>query len=250
MTGTAEATRPRVRRTAVVGAEDRGLLLTIALAATATFVAGFVPPPDGFDLTTGDAAKARAWIESGSAALHAATIAVVVAAVGLVVVAATMSALLRRHRSGSPLSELMLGGAVATAIVLVVDVAAQAVGLLLPGLVGTSTEQVDDRIVVGWVAVAGVTHLLGDLQVAFLAVVLLSGSWAALQLQLMNRWLCFGGMAVGAAAVLGTLSIALGAAALYPFWFVAVFGFYASMLVLAVAALLARRRAGRTEPSS
>lgn len=247
MTGTAEAALDASGRTSVVGPEDRALLLTIAVAAATTFFAGFVAPPDGLDLVRGDAAQARAWLETGSAALHAATIAVVTAAVGLVVVAAAMSALLRRHRPGSPLSEMMLGGAVATAIVLVLDVATQSVGLLLPGLVGTSTAEVDDTVVVGWVAVAGVTHLLGDFQVAFLALVLLSGSWAALQLRLMSRWLCYGGLAVAAAAVLGTLSIALGAAALYPFWFLAVFGFYASMLVLAVASLLARRRAGRPE---
>lgn len=246
MTGTADLTVSAASPpTGGIDEGDRSTLVVVAVAAAATFLAGLFPPPDGLAVGDSGPGEVRTWLESNAGSIHLAVLAVVVAAVGLVVVAAAMSSLVRRHRAGSILPELMLGGAVATSVVLVIDVAAQSAGLLLPGLVGTPLGEVPDQIVVGWVAVAGVTHLLSDLQVAFLSVVLVSGSLAALRVQVVNRWLCYAGLVVGAAAVLGTISIAFGVAALYPFWFVALFGFYASMLVLAVSALLARRRAGR-----
>lgn len=224
---------------------DLPRLLVVAVAALAVAVAGFVSPPDGADLTSADASGVRRWFADNAAGLHAAGVGTTVAAIGLIVVAAGVAALVRRHLAGSMLPELMVAGSVGTAFVLLVDLAAGSVGLLLPGLVGSSPGDVDDAVVVGWVAVAGVTHLLSDLQVAFLAVTILAGSLAALRLGLVNRWLCYAGLVVGVAAVLGTASILLGVSALYPFWFVAVFGLYASMLVLSVSAFLARRRTAR-----
>lgn len=223
-------------------ADDRTRLSVVAVAAALTCLAAFVAPPDGLALGSADAGSVRAWWTSHAVTLHAAALSAVVAAVGLIVVAAGVSALVRRHSPRSMLPELMVAGGVGTAVILLIDLSAQAVGLLLPDLVGTRLDQVDDGIVAGWVAAAGVTHLLGDLQVCFLAVTITAGSLAALRIGLVLRWLCYAGLAVGVSAALGSFSIVLGAAALYPFWFVAVFGLYASMGVLAVSALLARRR--------
>lgn len=244
----ADARTDRNAQPGLLDRDDRPRLLVIAIAGLVVGVAGFVSPPDDLDLGSADAAGVRAWVESGAGSLHAAAVSITLAALGLVVVAAGMSTLARRHLPGSMLPELMVAGSLGTAVLLLVDLAGQAVGLLLPGLVGTSLDDVDDAVVVGWTAVAGATHLLADLQVGFLAIAVTAGSFAALRLHVVHRWLCYAGLAVGASAVLGTTSIVLGAAALYPFWFVAVFGLYASMLVLGVSALLARRRAGRDEP--
>lgn len=221
---------------------DRPRLLVVAIAALAVFAAAFVSPPDGFDLGAADAAGARGWVEGNAAALHVAAVSITVAALGLLVVAAGVSALVRRHLPGSMLPELLVAGSFGAALLMLVDLAPQTVGLLLPDLVGTRLDDVDDAVVDGWTAVGGVTHLLADLQVAFLAIAITAGSLAALRLRLVNRWLCYAGLAVGASAVLGTASILLGATVLYPFWFVAVFGLFASMLVLSVSAFLWRRR--------
>jgi hypothetical protein len=240
-----DAHRADSRRPGPLDSADRPRLLVIAMAAVAVFVAGFLAPPDGLDLVSDDATGIRRWVEGNAAALHVAAVSITVAALGLVVVASGVSALVRRHLPGSMLPELMLAGSLGAALVLLADLTAQTTGLLLPGLVGTRLTDVDDAVLVGWTAVGGVTHLLADLQVAFLAVAITAGSLAALRLQLVNRWLCYAGIAVGASAVLGTASILLGATVLYPFWFVTVFGLFASMLVLAVSALLTRRRVGR-----
>lgn len=244
-----DASRAGSRRPGPLDSADRPRLLVVAIAAAAVLVAGFLAPPDGLDLGSGDAAGIRGWVEGNAAALHVAAVSITVAALGLVVVASGVSALARRHLPGSMLPDLMLAGSLGAALVLLADLAAQTTGLLLPGLVGTRLGDVDDAVVVGWIAVGGVTHLLADLQVAFLALAITAGSIAALRLQLVNRWLCYAGLAVGASALLGTASILLGATVLYPFWFVTVFGLFASMLVLAVSALLARRRVGLVEVS-
>jgi len=100
--------------------------------------------------------------------------------------------------------------------------------------------------VVSWLAIGGFTHFLGDLQMAFVVLALASGCLIALRLGLVNRWLCYGGLVISGCAALVTLGISLALGALYPLWFVGAFGLYLSLLVLAVSAVLARRRLGRT----
>jgi hypothetical protein len=228
--------------------EDRATLLVIAIAAAVSFVAGFFfPPPDSPRVGQADAAEVRRWVETNSGALHVAATALLLAAVGFVVVSAGMSALVRRHLRGSMLSELLVSGAVVVAVLLILDTAAQTMALILPGLLDTNLADVSDPVVVTWLAVGGFTHFLGDLQMAFIAVVLTSVSLAGLRLRLINRWLCYLGLVVAACAALGTLGITLSLRVLYPLWFVGIYGFYLSLLVLAVSALLAWRRVGRLD---
>jgi hypothetical protein len=233
---------------AVLSPRDRATLLVVAVAAAVAFVAGFFfPPPDGPRVGQASAAEVRSWVEANSVALHAAATGLVLAAVGFLVVAAGVSALVRRHLPGSMLSELLVGGTVVVAVLLVLDTAAQTMGLLLPGLVDTDLAEVSDPVVVTWLAVGGFTHFLGDLQMAFIAVVLASGSLAAHRLGLVNRWLCYAGLGLAGCAVLGTLGITLSVDALYPLWFAGIYGFYLSLLVLAASALLSWRRVGRRD---
>ncbi|MFZ0324015.1 MAG: hypothetical protein WAN48_07780 [Actinomycetes bacterium] len=227
--------------------DDRATLLVIAVAAAVAFVVGFFfPPPDSPRVGQADAADVRAWVESNSVALHAAATALVLAAVGFLVVAAGLSALVRRHLRGSMLSELLVGSAVVVAVLLVLDTAAQTMSLILPGLVDTNLADVSDPVVVIWLAVGGFTHFLGDLQMAFIAVLLASGTMAARRLRLVNRWLGYLGLVVAGCSALGTLGITLSIDALYPLWFVGIYGFYFSLLVLAASAAFAWRRVHRT----
>ena len=235
----------------MLSVDDRSTLLVLATAAVVSFVAGFFfPPPDGPRVGQADAAEVRRWVETNSGALHVSATALLLAAVGFLVLAAGLSALVRRHVRGSMLSELLVGGTVVVVVLLILDTAAQTMSLLLPGLVDTDLAEVSDPVVVTWLAIGGFAHFLGDLQMAFVAVVLASGSLAALRLQLVNRWWCYLGFVLAACAALGTLGITLSVAALYPLWFVGIYGFYLSLLVLGGSATLAWRRLGRQPDSA
>jgi hypothetical protein len=235
----------RVRTGERLSPSDRGTLLLVGIAAAAAFVGGWFPAPDSPRVGQAGAAEIRSWAEANSAALHTTATALTVVAICLVLVGAGPSSLARRHLPASTLPEIVLGSAVVVAVLLVLDVAAATTPLLLPGLVDTRLVDVSDAVVVGWSAVGGFTHLLGDLQLAFVSAGLAAGSLIALRLGLMTRWLCYGGLVVAGCAALGSLAITLSVPALYPLWFVGTFGLYVALLVLAVAALLARRRLGQ-----
>jgi hypothetical protein len=235
----------RSRRTSSLAREDRGTLLVIVVASAAAFVAGWFPAPDAPRVGQASAAEVRAWVATNAGALHVTATALVIAAVSFIVVASGLSALARRHLRGSQLSELVVGSAVVVAVLLVLDTAASTMPLLLPGLVDTTLADVSDPVVVGWLAIGGFTHLLGDLQLAFVALGLASGCLIALRLGLVNAWLCYGGLVVAGCAAAGILGITLTLSALYPLWFVGTFGLYVSLLVLAVSAAIAWRRLGR-----
>jgi hypothetical protein len=225
--------------------EDRGTLLVVAVASAAAFLAGWFPAPDGPRVGQATAADVRTWVDTNAGALHTAAMAMMVVTVGFLVVASGLSSLARRHLRGSMLSELVVGSAVVVAVLMILDIAASTMSLLLPGLVDTTLSDVSDPVIVGWLAIGGFAHFLGDLQLAFVAVALAAGCLIARRLDLVNRWLCYGGLVVACCAALGTLGITLSLGALYPFWFVGMFGLYVSLLVLAVSAVLARRRLGR-----
>jgi hypothetical protein len=237
---------PRPTQASRLAPEDRTPLLVIAVAATAAFVGGWFPEPDSPRVGQASAADVRAWADANAGALHTAATALMIVAVSFIVVASGLSALARRHLRGSMLSELVVGSAVAVSVLMVLDTAASTMSLLLPGLVDTKLADVSDPVVVGWLAIGGFTHFLGDLQLAFVALALASGSLIARRLGLVNRWLCYGGLVIAGCAAVGTLGITLALGVLYPLWFVGTFGLYLGLLVLAVSALLARRRLART----
>jgi len=243
------STRPEARttqRTTTLAAEDRTTLLVIAVASTAAFVGGWFPAPDGPRVGQSSAADVRTWVDANAGALHTTATAMVIVAMSFIIVASGLSSLARRRLRGSMLPELVVGSAVVVAVLTVLDVAAATMSLLLPRLVDTTLADVSDPVVVSWLAIGGFTHFLGDLQIAFVVLALASGCLIALRLGLVNRWLCYGGLVISGCAALGTLGISLALGALYPLWFVGAFGLYLSLLVLAVSAVLARRRLGRT----
>jgi hypothetical protein len=233
---------PPTGRALVLTTQDRPTLLVMAVAASLGFIASFFPAPDAPRVGQASAADVRAWVDANSTALHVAVTSILLLAVAIVVVAAGLAALSRRHLAASMLPEALLGAAVVVAVMLVLDVAASATSLILPGMVDTSLADVSDPVVVNWLAIGGYTHFLGDLQVAFVAVVMVSGSLAARALRLVNRWWCYLGTVVGICGAVGTLAITSTVPALYVFWFVGMFGFVISLLVVAVSCLLVLRR--------
>jgi hypothetical protein len=227
----------------VLQTEDRGTLLVIGVLGAVAFFAGFFfPPPDSPRVGQASAAEVRRWVADHSGSLHAAATALVLAAVCFVVVSSGLSALVRRRLEGSMVAELLVASATVVAVLLTLDTAAQTMGRILPSLLDTNLADVSDPVVVAWLAIGGFTHFLGDLQMAFIAVLLASGSLATLRLHLVNRWLCYVGLALAGCAGLGALGITLSVRALYPLWFVGIYGFYFSLLVLAASAMLAWRR--------
>ncbi len=236
------------RPASVLLLKDRSTVAVISVAAAVAFVAGFFfPPPDSPRVGQASAADVRGWAAAHSGSLHAAATGLVLAAVGFVVVSAGLSALVRRRLDGSMLAELLVGSAAVVAVLLVLDTAAQTMSLILPGLLDTTLVDVSDPVVVAWLAIGGFTHFLGDLQMAFIAVLLASGSLATLRLHLVHRWLCYVGLGLASCAALGTFGITLSVRVLYPLWFVGIYGFYLSLLVLAVSAALAWRRMGKAQ---
>jgi hypothetical protein len=235
----------RSPRVDILNLHDRSTLLVVGIAALVTFVAGWVSAPESPRFGQASAADVRTWFETNAGALRVYATASMVAAVGFIIVAAGLSALARRHLKGSMLSEVVVGSVSLVVALTVLDTAAATVGTLLPRLIDTTLPAVQDPIVRSWLAVAAFTHFVGDLKMAFIALLVAAGSLIALRLHLTNRWLCFAGLAVSAGAGLGTLSVTLTVPALYPTWFVGMFGLYLALAVLATSAFLTRRRIAR-----
>jgi hypothetical protein len=242
--------RRGTKRVDILEIQDRGALLVLGIAALITFLAGWVSTPDSPRVGQASAAEVRDWATANASALHTYATASVLASIGFLIVAASLSALVRRHLRGSMLSELILGSVVAFVVLTVLDTAASTIGLLLPGLIDTKLPDVADPVVRSWLAISGFTHLLGDLRMAFVATMIATGSLIALNLRLTNKWLCYAGLVIAGSAAIGVLGITLSIAALYPLWFAGMFGLYFALAALATSAFLTRRRVLRGSKSN
>lgn len=240
---TERTTAPRARNLA---AEDRSVLITIAVAAAVAFVGAWFPAPDSPRVGQASAQEVRDWVTANATALLLTAVALLLVALAFLVIASGLAALARRHLGHGILTDLLLASGTVVAILLTLDTGASTLALLLPGLVDTTLTDVSDQVIVGWLGIGGYTHLLGDLQIAFVASALACGSLIARRLGLVNRWLAYGGLAISASAGVGALAIVTSIAALYPLWFIGTFGLYLALAVLAVAALLAARVVGRS----
>ena len=113
---------------------------------------------------------------------------------------------------------------------------------LLPNLVDSDLQSVDDATLRGWYGLTGFTHFMGDLAVVPMVVVLASFSVAALRGGLLPRWLSWAGLGFSGAGVLGTVGILAVVDVLYTFWFVALFGYWFWILAVAITFLIRLRR--------
>jgi hypothetical protein len=234
----------------VLVSADRSTLLAIALTSGVAFIACWLPAPDAPGLGSSDADAVRAWIAANSTALRASAVAIMLVSVTLVATAAGLVSLARRRLSASLVPDLTLACAVVVGVVLMLDIAASTTGRVVPQLLDTTISDVTDPVVVGWLAVGGYAHYLGDLNMVFISVLLACGSQLALRLRLTKRWLCYLGMALGACGGLGVIGLMLAVPALYPLWFAGMFGLYLGLLVLSISCLLSWRRLASAPRSS
>jgi hypothetical protein len=239
------AAQTRLARPAVLRFDDRRTLLAMTATSGLGFIASWLPAPDAPNLGDAGATEVRDWIAANSTALRVSALAMLLTALCLVVTAAGLASLARRRLAPSMLPDALLACTVVVAVVLVLDIAASTTGRVVPQLLDTTISDVTDPVVVGWLAIGGYAHYLGDLNMAFIAVVLVSGSLLALRLHLTKRWLCYLGVALGVCGGLGVIGLVLAVPVLYALWFAGIFGLYLGLLVLCVSCLLAWRRVAK-----
>jgi hypothetical protein len=224
--------------------QPRGGLATTAVSGLVLFLLGWVAtPPDGPDVGQASADQIRQFVEANDLAIRVAVTAGLCTAVTLVVFTGSLADRIRVASPGSAAAGAVAGAGLLVAVVQLLDVAAVGAPRLLPGLIGTDLADVDDATLRGWYGLTGFTHFLGDLQMAPIAVVLVATSVAALRRRLLPRWLGWTGLVLGAAAALGVVGITLASSALYPLWFVGLFGWWLWALAVAIVSGLRWRRA-------
>jgi hypothetical protein len=210
MTTTLDARKPRT---------TRGATLTAAVAGPLFLLLGLAMPADGPPVATATAAQIRSYALGQATALRIGALAGVAAVVVLLVLTAAFAQLVRAALPESMLADLGAGAGYVLAGAFLLTVTATAVPTLLPGLIGTSLSAVDDAVLRGWYGVNGVLHLVGDLQMALIAVVVGTFAIAALRGRFLPRWLAWVGVAITVSAALGTAGVTLGWGLLYGFWF-------------------------------
>lgn len=202
----------------------RGAALTAAVAGPVFLVLAFLQPPDGPSLGSATVEQIRTYASTQATAIRLGAVAGIAGAVCVLVITAALATLVRSALPWSPLAELGAAAGNLLGFALLLNTVAGAVPTILPGLVGTSLSEVDDATLRGWYAGAGLLHLLGDAQLALVALVVGTFSIAALRTRLVARWLAWAGLVVAAAAIVGTVAVMAGSDPLYPLWFAGLFG--------------------------
>ena len=228
----------------VPSAPQRGPLVITAVSGLALFVLAFAEPPEGPAIGRATAAQVREFVAAHEVALRIGATGGVLAVVALLVFTGGLAAVVRGVAPRSVLPGLVAAGGVAVALVQLLNTAALTVTGLLPGLVDTTLAEIDDATVVGWYELGGFTHVLGDFHMALIAVVVLAGSLAVVRYRILPRWIGWAGAGIGTAAAVGTVGVTLGVPALYPLWFVGLFGWLLWILAVGVACLARGRRGG------
>ncbi|WP_328472247.1 hypothetical protein OHA21_09365 [Actinoplanes sp. NBC_00393] len=207
--------------TPVVG---RGAALTAAVAGPLILVLSFTQPPDGPDMATASAAQIRTWALSQATALRIGALGGVLSLAVLLTATAALSRVIRDALPRSLLADLFAGAGLLLIGSLFLNSTAWALPAVLPGLIGADLATVDDATLRGWYALTGFTHLLGDFQMIFIAVMVGAFSAAALRARMVPRWVGWLGVVITLSAVLGTVGITTSSDLLYGFWFGGLFG--------------------------
>jgi hypothetical protein len=224
---------------------NRGAAITAAVAGPLIIVASFLSPSDGPDVTTATADQIRAWAVSQATAQRVGALGGLLSLALLLVMTAALTRVLRDALPRSPLADLFAGAGYLLIGALFLNVTASAVPVVLPDLVGASPATVDDDVLRGWYGITGFTHLLGDFQMTFIALLVGAFSVAALRARFVARWIGWVGLAVAGSAALGTVGVALNSGVLYGFWFGGLFGWVLWYPIVGVALGLRARSARR-----
>jgi hypothetical protein len=236
MTTTLDTREPRTAR---------GAALTTAIAGPLFLLLAFAMPADGPPVATATAAQIRAYALEQATALRIGTLAGVASVVVVLVLTAAFAQVVRAALPDSMLADLGAGAGYLLAGALLLTITAAAVPTLLPGLIGTELSGVDDAVLRGWYGINGFLHLLGDLQMGLIAVVVGTSALAAVRGRFLPRWLAWLGVAIAAAAALGTAGVTLGWEPLYGFWFGGQYGWVLWYPAAGIALGLRERRRSR-----
>lgn len=228
-----DPTLPAVGTGALIAAGLAGLLYGLSMSGTF---------PDGPSISTATATQIREHVTANGTAIRASAVMGMLAIAAALVFFAGLTRQVRDRLPGSLLADLTLGAALLVLAYQLLVTTAEALTSLLPHLIGSDLASVDDATLRGWYGLTGFTHFLGDLAIIPMAVVLASFSLASLRGHLLPRWLSWAGVVVAAAGVLGSVGILLAVDALYPAWFVGLFGYWFWVLAVAVTSLVRVRR--------
>jgi hypothetical protein len=223
---------------------SRGAAITAAVTGPLLLVVSFAQPPDGPDVATATAAQIRTWALSQATALRIGALGGMLALALLLIFTAALTRILRDARPHALLADAFAGASWLLIVALFLNTTAAAVPTVLPDLIGADTATVDDQVLRGWYGITGFTHLLGDFQLTFIALLVGAFSLAALQARLVARWVGWLGAAVTVAAALGVAGVTTNTGPLYGFWMAGIFGWVVWTAVVGVALGL-RARAGR-----
>jgi hypothetical protein len=227
---------------------SRGAAITAAVTGPLILVVSFAPQPtDGPDIATATAAQIRAWAQSQATALRIGALSGMLGLAVLLILTAALTRVIRDALSQSLLADLFAGAGYLLAVSLLLTNTANAVPAVLPDLIGADLATVDDDVLRGWYGITGFTHLLGDFQMAFIALLIGAFSLAALRTRVVPRWIGWLGMAITVAAALGTAGVTTNSGLLYGFWFGGIFGWLLWYAIVGITLGLrtrADRRAG------
>lgn len=205
-------------------APGRGAAITAAVTGPLLLALSFAQSADGPKVATATPADIRAW---GSSEASAVRVGALGAMLGIVVWLVLTAALTRVARDALPrslLADVFAGAGYLLTVTLFLAAVADALPVVLPDLIGARLTTVDDDVLRGWYGLTGFTHLIGDFQMAFIALLVGAFSLVALRTGVVPRWIGWLGVAITVAAALGTAGVTTNTKALYGFWMGGVFG--------------------------
>lgn len=231
----------------------RGAAITAAIAGPLILVGSFASPADGPDVATATAEEIRTWAHTQATALHVGALGGLLSLAVILIMTAALTRVLRDALPRSLLADLFAGASLLLVGSLFLNVTAGAVPVVLPDLIGADLNTVDDDVLRGWYGLTGFTHLLGDFQMIFIALLVGGYSAGVLRARMLPRWIGWLGSAIAVSAGLGTAGVALNSGPLYGFWLGGIFGWvlwYPIVgITLALRARAARRAGTGTAPA-
>ena len=229
--------------------EAGGALLVAAVAGFAFLVTLFVQTPDGPTVGSATAAQVREFAAENGTVIRLAALSGMVAFMSLVVFTAALAQIARARLSMLVLTGLVATGGILIGVLLWLDTAAVSMTVVLPELIDTKLERVDDVTVLAWYGLTGYTHYIADYEMAPIVLILFAFSIAALQGGLLPRWLAWLGLVFACSGTLGIVGIATAVGVLYGFWFGGLFGFILWILLVSVTLALRWWRLHRAQPA-
>ncbi|WP_433294725.1 hypothetical protein ACQP2F_33860 [Actinoplanes sp. CA-030573] len=224
----------------------RGAAITAAVTGPLLLVLSFAQSADGPKVATATPAQIRAWGLAEASAVRVGALGAMLSVVVWLILTAALTRVARDALPRSLLADVFAGAGYLLTVALFLASVADALPVVLPDLIGARLTTVDDDVLRGWYGLTGFTHLIGDFQMAFIALLVGAFSLVVLRTGVAPRWIGWLGMAITVAAALGTAGVTTNTGPLYGFWMGGIFGWALWCPIVGVALGLrsrARRRA-------